>query len=82
MPDLDFSKLGTMSDAEECRFMAAFTREIEADRGEEAERRLAAGRAIYYADDRYRDALVKELPDGSRQLVTFEGDTEVFIRNL
>lgn len=82
MAELDFSKLETMSDVEERRFMAAFTRELEADRGEEAQRRLDAGRAIYYADDRHRDALVKEFPDGSRQLVTFEGDTEIFIRNL
>lgn len=82
MSDLDFSKLETMSDAEERRFMAAFTREIETDRDEEAQRHLKAGRAIYYVDDRFHDALVKEYPDGRRHLVTFDGDTEVFIREF
>lgn len=71
-----------MTDADERRFMAAFTRELEADRGEEAQRHLDAGRPIYYADDRHRDALVKEFPDGRRQLVTFEDDTETVLRDL
>ncbi|MEA4837652.1 MAG: hypothetical protein VB101_05155 [Rhodospirillaceae bacterium] len=82
MADLDFSKLDTMSAAEERRFMAAFTREIEGDRGIEAERHLKAGRAIYYAEDRFPDGVVKEYPNGRRQLVTFEGNTEVLLRDL
>lgn len=80
--DLDFSKLDAMTEEAEARFMEAFTRAIESDAGEEAARHLAAGRAIYYCDDRYPDALVKEYPGGRRQLVTFEGDAEVFLQDL
>jgi hypothetical protein len=82
MADLDFSRLGVMTEEEERQFMAAFTRELEADGDEEAQRHLKAGRPIYYADDRFHDVLVKEFPDGSRHLVTFEDDTEIFIQNL
>ena len=82
MPSLDFSRLGDLTDVEERRFIAAFTRELEADRGEEAQRHLDAGRPIYYADDRHRDALVKEFPDGRRQLVTFKGDVETVLQDL
>lgn len=82
MPDLDFSRLDTMSEAEEEQFMEAFTLALASDDGEEAKRRLAAGLSIYYGDTRFKDAVVKEYPDGHRQLVTFEGDTEVFIRDL
>jgi hypothetical protein len=82
MSDLDFSKLDTMTEAEERRFMSAFTHALANDKGEEAGRHLAAGRAIYYCDDRFKDALVKEYPDGRRQLVTFKDDAEVFLRDL
>lgn len=51
-------------------------------KGEAARAHLAAGRAIYYGDDRYPDAVVKEYPDGRRQLVTFQDDTEVLLRDL
>ncbi|CAA7619273.1 hypothetical protein [Magnetospirillum sp. UT-4] len=71
-----------MSDAEERRFAAAFTRDVANDSGEEAKRHLAAGRPIYYGDDRFRDAVVKEYPDGRRQLVTFRDETEVVLRDL
>lgn len=53
------------------------------DDGAEALRHLAAGRAIYYWDECYPDDVVKEFPDGRRQLVTFkDDDTEVVIRDL
>lgn len=82
MADLDFSKLDSMSPEEERRFFAAFTRLLASDKGEEAKRHLAAGRPIYYNDDRHKDAVVKEYPDGRRELVTFDGDAEVILRKL
>lgn len=83
MGNLDFSRLDQMSEAEERRFMTAFTNALAQDKGEEAQRHLAAGRAIYYGDDRYPDEVVKEYPDGRRQLVTFtDDDTEVVVRDL
>ncbi len=67
---------------EERRFMAAFTRDLEADRGEEAKRHLAAGRPIYCGDARFKDAVVKKYPDGRRELVRFENGDEIFVRAL
>lgn len=82
MGRLDFSALDMMNETEERRFMTAFTNALAADRGEAAKEHLAAGRAIYYGDDRYRDGVVKEYPDGRRQLVTFQDDVEVLLRDL
>ncbi|MEW5729309.1 MAG: hypothetical protein AB1918_15885 [Pseudomonadota bacterium] len=74
--------LDAMSDVADRQFAAMFTRALASDTGEEAKRHLAAGRAIYYGDDRFPDGVVKEYPDGRRQLVTFSKDTEVLIRDL
>jgi len=82
MSDLDFSALDNATELEELRFMAALTRAIEADTGEAARQRLASGKPIIYGDERFPDAVVKEYPDGRRELVTFEGDTEIVIRSL
>ena len=77
------SQLEFATEADELRFMAAFTRALASDDGAEAKRHLAAGRAIHYWDERYPDAVVKEFPDGRRQLVTFtDDDTEVVLRDL
>jgi len=79
MVAVDFEK---MSEAEDRRFAAAFTRAVASDQGDEAKRHLAAGRSIYYIDDRYPDAIVKEHPDGRRQLVALQDDREVVLRDL
>lgn len=80
MGQLDFSTLDTMT--EERRFMAAFTQALVNDSGDVAKEHLAAGRPIYFGDERFPDAAVKEYPDGRRQLVTFEGDDEIILRDL
>ena len=83
MADLDFSQFETMTEADERRFMAVFTKALASENGEEARQHLEAGRHIYYGDDRYKDAIVKEFPDGRRQLVTFDDDSvEAIIRDL
>lgn len=82
MADLDFSKLDSMSPEEERRFFSAFTRALASDKGEAAKSHLAAGRPIYYGDERYRGSVVKEYPDGRRELVKFENDAEVVVRTL
>jgi hypothetical protein len=79
---VDFGTLDKANEADERRFMAAFTKALANDSGEEAKRHLAAGRPIYYGDDRYPDAVVKEYPDGLRQLVTRKDGREVLIRDL
>lgn len=82
METRDFSQLDAFNEAEDRRFAAAFTKALAGDTGEEAKRHLAAGRPIYYGDERYPDAVVKEYPGGRRQLVTFKNDTEVVLRDL
>ena len=42
---------------------------IQKHQPEAAKAHLAAGRAIYYGDPRYPGQIVKEYPDGRRQLV-------------
>lgn len=79
---LDFGNLDQATPADERRAITAFTKALASDAGEEAKRHLAAGRAIHYGDDRYPEGVVKEYPDGRRQLVTFRDDREVLIRDL
>ncbi len=53
------------------------------DDGLAAKQHLAAGRAIYYADDLYPEGLVKKYPDGRKQLVSAVGEGKVsIIRDL
>jgi len=40
---------------------------------------LAAGRAIYYGDPQYPDQIVKEYPDGRRQLVEIDEQSVVTV---
>ncbi|NIJ07615.1 hypothetical protein FHS31_001211 [Sphingomonas vulcanisoli] len=53
------------------------------DDGSVARAHLAAGRAIYYSeDDTPRDTVIKEHPDGRRELVRFDIQGEHRIRDL
>ena len=47
----------------------AFVRAITHDDGAAAKEHLAAGRPIYYGDDAFPGELIKEYPDGRRQIV-------------
>ncbi|MRR50426.1 MAG: hypothetical protein EG825_05855 [Rhodocyclaceae bacterium] len=49
------------------------------DDGLAAKQHLAAGRAIYYGDERYPEGLVKEYPDGRKQLVTIDVQRKVTV---
>lgn len=62
---------------------SAFQNALFNDDGLAAKQHLAAGRAIYYGDDRYPEGVVKEYPDGRRQLiaVSIKGEKTV-IRDL
>ncbi len=57
--------------------------ELAAKAGHEAaEGHLAEGRPIYYSDDENPDEIVKEYPDGRREIVRYEDEKEVFVRSL
>ena len=53
------------------------------DDGLAAKQHLAAGRAIYYADDRYSEGVVKKYSDGRKQLVAIDAERRItVIRDL
>ncbi|MBW8067789.1 MAG: hypothetical protein GJU73_10140 [Ferrovum sp.] len=49
------------------------------DDGQAAKEHLAAGRPIYYGDDRYPEGLIKEYPDGHRQLIAVSAEGKVTV---
>ena len=62
---------------------AAFLHAAMHDDGAAAEGHLAAGRAIYYSEpDTPSGVIIKEYPDGHRELIRFEGRDEVLVRPL
>ena len=52
---------------------------IQKHQPEAAKAHLAAGRAIYYGDPRYPGQIVKEYPDGRRQLVHIDEKSVVTV---
>ena len=82
--DLRVEHLSNMTPEQERQFWEQFERDVDSDTGEAAKAHLAAGRPIYYGDPVYPDAVVKQYPDGRRQLVRFErpSGTETVIKDL
>ena len=82
--DLRVEHLSKMTPEQERKFWEQFERDLDSDTGEAAKAHLAAGRPIYYGDSAYPGAVVKQYPDGRRQLVRFErpSGTEVVIKDL
>lgn len=54
-------------------------RVVHQDDGLAAKTHLAAGRAIFYGDPQYPGQVIKEYPDGHRQLVTIDSKNVVSI---
>jgi len=53
------------------------------DDGLAAKQHLAAGRPIYYGDDRYPGGIITKFPDGRQQLVSVDPDGKItVIRDL
>ena len=82
--ELRVEHLSKMTPEQERQFWEQFERNLDSDTGEAAKAHLAAGRPIYYGDPAYPGAVVKQYPDGHRQLVRFErpSGTEVVIKDL
>lgn len=59
-----------MSRVEEKTFWTAFENVLANDDGAAVKRHLAAGRPIYCCDNGFPDAMVREWPDGRRELVS------------
>ncbi|WP_258187790.1 hypothetical protein [Trinickia symbiotica] len=72
MAALPIERLEDMTPAEEKRFWAVVERAFARDDGQAARSHLAAGRPIYYCDDRYPDDFIRKWPDGRRELVAVD----------
>lgn len=60
-----------------------FVRALSLDDGQAAQSHLAAGRPIYYMEKQYPDELIREFPDGHRQIVALSADgTFAVVRNI
>jgi hypothetical protein len=75
--DFPMEKLSSMTPEQERQFWEQFERDLDSDTGEAAQEHLAAGHPIYYGDPAYPGHVVKQYPDGRRQLVDFDLKTGV-----
>lgn len=73
--DLPVEKLSKMPPEQERQFWEQFERELDNDTGEAAKEHWAAGRPIYYGGPTYPGHVVKQYPDGRRQLVRVDMQT-------
>lgn len=68
--------------AEEDKFYEIFDRDLEYDDGEEARSILRRGFPIYYAETNTpENCVIKEYPDGSKELVSFMSGTEELVKS-
>jgi hypothetical protein len=72
-----------MSESQIAEFDRGLLASLEAGDGSAAQASLAAGVPIYYAEEDTPVAcLIKEYPDGHKELVTFVSGTESFLQLL
>lgn len=69
---LKFDQLENMNQLEAKTFYTVLESVLANDDGAAAKAHLAAGRPIYYCEDRYPDAMVRKWPDGRRELVNVD----------
>jgi hypothetical protein len=72
MNKFNYEFIDAMSGAEEEQFWLGVKREFQKSEGEAAQEELAAGRPIYYCDERYELEIVQGWPDGTKYLVTID----------
>ena len=77
--DSPLENLSQMTPEQEAQFWDQFERELDSDTGEAAKTHLAACRPIYYMDPAYPDQIVKEYPDGRRELVHVDSTGQVTV---
>nr|WP_315594764.1 hypothetical protein [uncultured Cupriavidus sp.] len=70
MADWNITQLEKMSPEEERQFWRRFEDRLRRDDGKVAREHLRAGNPIYYSDEEFPGYVVREWPDGRRELVT------------
>ena len=68
-----------LSQVEDYLLSAEFANALAHDDGRAAQQHLAAGRPIYYGDDRYPGKIIKKYPDGRQQLVSVDPDGKITV---
>lgn len=76
---MKIAELDTMSRAQERIFWTVFEWALANDDGAAAKEHLAAGRPIYYCDDKYPTEMVRKWPDGRRELVQVDETGEATV---
>jgi hypothetical protein len=72
-----------LSQVEDYLSSIEFENALAHDDGRAAKQHLAAGRPIYYGDERFPEGLIKKYPDGHRQIVSVDPDGRItVIRDL
>jgi len=66
---MKIEELASMNHVEEKTFWSVLESVRANDDGAAGKWHLAAGRPIYYCEDRYPDAMIRKWPDGRRELV-------------
>ena len=78
---LTTGSLDRMTPPEDEAFWAAFEADLEHDDGEAAKEHLAAGFPIYFREsDTPKGLVIKQHPDGRRELVCFDLSGEKVVR--
>jgi hypothetical protein len=80
---LTIENLGRMTPKQAQAFLKKFDAALMRDNGAAARAHLAAGNPIYYCkDDTPDEMVIKKYPDGRKQLVRMEGETEIVVSEL
>ncbi len=77
--ELSLENLSQMTPEQERQFWEQFEVDLNSDTGEAAKAHLAAGHPIYYMDDAYPGQIVREYPDGCRELVSVDTQGQVTV---
>ncbi len=80
--EMKLENLEAMTDVEERVFWRMFDVQLARDDGSAARAHLQAGRPVYYREDSTPSGLVvKEFPNGARELVRFVNGVEQMVSN-
>ena len=79
MEMLQYAQLGAMKPYEEKIFWSILERTLANDDGTAAKEHLAAGRFITYRDPKLSNGLVREWPDGRRELIKADATGDITV---
>lgn len=73
----EIDRLDCLDESDERKFWVLVERELRCDDGEAGKSHLHAGRPIYYCVDEFTDEIVREWPDGRKELVHVSDTGEI-----